>query len=60
MKRKWVRKHGSDLTFDLLGDYAEKFREGYSINYYFVSTAHSTDRVIELTETCAQSTRSKI
>jgi hypothetical protein len=59
MKRKWVRKHGSDLTFDLLGDYAGKFREGYSINYYFVSTAHSTDRVMELANTCAQSYESQ-
>ena len=59
MKRKWVRKYGSDLTFDLLGDYAEKCRDGYSINYYFVSTAHSTDRVIELAKTCAQNYESQ-
>ena len=55
MKRQWVRKHGSDHTFDLLGDYAEKFKDGYSVNYYFVSTAFSTDRVIELSKTCSQS-----
>jgi len=55
MERRWVRKHGSDRTFDLLGDYAEKFKDGYGINYYFVSTAHSTDRIIELAKTCAQS-----
>lgn len=55
MKRKWVRKYGSDHTFDLLGDYAEKLRTGYSVNYYFVSTASSTDRVRELAKTCSQS-----
>ena len=55
MNRRWVRKHGSDHTFDLLGDYAEKFRAGYSVNYYFVSTASSTDRVRELVKTCTQS-----
>ncbi len=55
MKQKWVRKHGSDHTFDLLGDYAAKFKDGYTVNYYFVSTASLTDRVVELTQTCTQS-----
>ena len=55
MKQKWVRKHGSDHTFDLLGDYAAKFKDGYTVNYSFVSTASSTDRVIELARTCNQS-----
>ena len=59
MKRKWVRKYGSDHTFDLLGDYAEKLKTGYSVNYYFVSTASSTDRVIELAKTCSQSYESQ-
>ena len=54
MKQGWVRKHGGERTCDLLGDYAQKFREGYGVEYYFVSTAYSTDRIIELTETCAQ------
>ena len=55
MNKKWVRKHGSDHTFDLLGDYAAKFKDGYNVNYYFVSTAPSTDRVVELAQTCTQS-----
>ena len=55
MERQWVRKHGSDYTFNLLGDYAEKFKDGYNVNYYFVSTASSTDRVVELAQTCTQS-----
>jgi len=36
--RKWVRKHGSESTFDLLGDYGEKVKEGYRVYYYFLST----------------------
>ncbi len=50
--KKWVRKYGSTDANELLEDYQEKIENGYSIDYYFVSTAHASSRTREMTENC--------
>lgn len=50
LDRAWVNKHGSEAAIDKLGDYREKFEDGYSIYYYFVTTSSSSERVSAIVE----------
>ena len=50
MDRKWVRSHGSEHAFELLGDYADRIADGWNINYYFLSTGDASPRVSELVD----------
>jgi len=52
LDRDWVKKHGSEQAFDFLGDYKEKVQEGYTVEYYFVSTGKASDRIKELENNC--------
>jgi hypothetical protein len=45
--RAWVEKHGSRQAAEALADYSEKIRDGYKINYIFVTTASATERILE-------------
>ena len=50
--KKWVREHGSEDANEFLGDYQEKIENGYSIDYYFVSTAQASPRTKAMAENC--------
>ena len=44
----WVKKHGSGDAVEALGDYNEKIRDNWSVEYYFVSTGFASFRVQEM------------
>jgi len=46
--RSWVKQHGSDAVFELLGDYGEKLESGWNVDYYFVSTGRTPDVAVGL------------
>lgn len=54
LDRKWVKEHGSDAAFELLGDYGEKIRGGFSVDYYYVSTGEASPRTWELATRCTE------
>ena len=48
MDPEWVREHGSDQAVAALVDYSERVNSGWSVGYYFLSTANASDRVNSL------------
>lgn len=42
---EWVRTHASDQLHDLICDYSKRIDEGWTINFYFVSTGTASDRL---------------
>lgn len=50
LDRDWVRKHSTEPGFGALGDYRENFDDGYKIEYYFLSTGKSSERINEVVE----------
>jgi len=50
MDRAWIEKHGSKYAKELLSDYCDKFNNGYTIDYYFVSTGIASERILDLAE----------
>jgi hypothetical protein len=48
MNRKWVREHGSEAAFVLLGDYKDKLQRGWTVEYFFVTTLNANERQQEL------------
>ncbi len=46
LDREWVKKHVTqDMQFDVLGGYEDLLKSGYSVHYYFVTTATAAERV---------------
>jgi len=45
LQRKWVQDHGGKDAAATLEDYGERFADGYSASYYFISTGKATDRL---------------
>ncbi len=50
LNREWVKKHGSGPVIEALADYEEKVNEGYSVDFYFVSTGNASPRTLQLAE----------
>jgi len=50
----WVKKHGSEDAIEFLGDYSEKLKGGYTVDYYFISTGVATPRVKDLVENISE------
>jgi len=51
MKTEWVREHGSSDAVAALEDYAERFINGGSVQYYFVSNGDASKRIHEAART---------
>lgn len=46
LDREWVKKYVTqDMQFEVLGSYADLLKSGYSVHYYFVTTARAAERV---------------
>lgn len=55
MDRDWIRKYGSEMADDLLGDYAEKIDADCSVDYFFVSTGKSpSERIRDIPDTFSE------
>jgi hypothetical protein len=54
LNKKWVQQQGNLFVSEFLREYREKVRDGYSVDYYFVSTAKASDRVKEIAEECTK------
>lgn len=52
LKREWVESHGNILVVEQLKDYKEKIKDGYSVDYYFVSTGIASQRTVDLVNEC--------
>lgn len=57
--KNWVDEYGSEDASELLGDYQDKIENGYSVEYYFVSTGIATERVKRVAETCEKNYKEK-
>ncbi len=57
--RKWVLKHGSQAASEVLADYGEKIRGGYTVAFYFFSTGDASPRVQTLAERMTSSYASR-
>ena len=50
--RSWVHEHGSHDVVLSLGDYAERVEKGWTIDYYFITTARASQRTAALADEC--------
>lgn len=50
MDREWLRKHASQKLFHVLSDYNDRFKNGWSVDYYFVTTESATDKTKKIVE----------
>lgn len=48
--REWIRQHGSERAYQLLGDYKERVESGWSVSLYFVTTDQLGDKAKQVTD----------
>jgi len=59
LKKGWVKKNGSEAAFDMLGDYKTKIDNGYSVDYFFITTSKATPVAEEVAEKYTNSFKEK-